>query len=247
MHFLRRSFLFGAGALAAAPLLKTAAPRPAFADELDYSATLTYPYAVPPLAYAYDVNEPAIDAMTMQIHHDKHHAAYVSNLNASLKDHPDWQGKPLQDLLAHVADLPDAIRTTVRNNAGGHANHTMYWQILGGKGGEPDGDLAAAIARDFGSFARLQEDFNKAGAKVFGSGWAMVLADARRQALARHAPQSGFSATRGQARAFRQRRLGACLLPENTKTGARTISPPGGASSAGRASPLATQRRRRAR
>ena len=177
IHFLRRSFLFGAGALAAAPLLKTAVTQPAFADEIDYGAKLTYPFAVPALAYAYDANEPAIDAMTMQIHHDKHHAAYVNNLNAALKDQPDWQAKPLQDVLAHVADLPEAIRTTVRNNAGGHANHTMFWQILGGKGGEPDGDLAAAIARDFGSFAKLQEDFNKAGAKVFGSGWAMVLVD----------------------------------------------------------------------
>ena len=177
IHFLRRSFLFGAGALAAAPLLKTAATQPAFADEIDYGAKLTYPFAVPALPFAYDANEPAIDALTMQIHHDKHHAADVNNLNAALKDQPDLQAKSLPDLLAHVADLPESIRTAVRNNAGGHANHTMFWQILGGKGGEPDGDLAAAIARDFGSFAKLQEDFNKAGAKVFGSGWAMVLVD----------------------------------------------------------------------
>jgi len=90
-----------------------------------------------------------------------------------LKDQPDFHAKPLQDLLAHSSDLPETIRTAVRNNAGGHANHTMFWQIMGGKGGEPDGDLAAAITRDFGGFAKMREDFNKAALRMFGSGWAM--------------------------------------------------------------------------
>ena len=147
------------------------------AQEIDVNAVLTYPYAVPPLPYGYDANEPAIDTQTMQLHHDKHHAAYVNNLNAALKDHAELQAKPLDDLIAHLADAPEDIRTVIRNNAGGHANHTMFWQAMGGKGGEPDGELAAAIARDFGSFAKLQEDFNKTAARVFGSGWAMVLAD----------------------------------------------------------------------
>jgi superoxide dismutase, Fe-Mn family len=113
----------------------------------------------------------------MQLHHDKHHAAYVNNLNAALKDHPMLQTRPLEELLANIADVPEEIRTTVRNNAGGHANHSMFWEIMGGKGGEPDGDLGAAIARDFTSFAKLRGDFNQAAARVFGSGWAMVLVD----------------------------------------------------------------------
>ena len=90
----------------------------------------------------------------MQLHHDKHHAAYVSNLNAALKDHADLQAKPLPELLAHLSDAPEDIRTAVRNNAGGHANHTMFWQVMGGKGGAPDGDLAAAIARDLCAASR---------------------------------------------------------------------------------------------
>ncbi len=177
INLFRRTFLFGTGALALAPLLKAAVVQSASVEEINFGAVLTYPYVVPPLPYPYDANEPAIDAQTMQLHHDKHHAAYVNNLNAALKDHADLQAKPLHELIAHLADAPEDIRTVLRNNAGGHANHTMFWQVMGGRGGEPDGELAAAIARDFGSFAKLQEDFNKAAARVFGSGWAMVLVD----------------------------------------------------------------------
>ena len=173
----RRSFLFGAGALAAAPFVKSAAAQSTLKAAIVNDAAPKYPFVVPPLPYAYDANEPAIDTLTMQLHHDKHHAAYVSNLNAALKDHVDLQAKPLPELLANLSDVPEDIRTIVRNNAGGHANHTMFWQVIGGKGGEPDGDLAGAIARDFGGFAKLKEDFNKAAARVFGSGWAMVLVD----------------------------------------------------------------------
>jgi Fe-Mn family superoxide dismutase len=113
----------------------------------------------------------------MELHHDKHHAAYVANLNAAMKDHPQVAAMPLSQMLAKLGELPEAIRGTVRNNGGGHANHSMFWPIMGGKGGEPTGDLAAAITRDFGSFAQLKEGFNKAGAGQFGSGWAMVLVD----------------------------------------------------------------------
>jgi Fe-Mn family superoxide dismutase len=173
----RRTFLIGAGALAMTQLFKTAAAQTTPTEPMNLGATLTYPYTVPP-PYGYDANKPAIDTQTMQLHHDKHHAAYVNNLNAALKDQPDFQTKALPELLAHLGDLPEAIRMVVRNNAGGHANHTMFWQVMGGKGGEPDSDLAAAITRDFGSFAKLREDFNKAAASVFGSGWAIVLADA---------------------------------------------------------------------
>jgi Fe-Mn family superoxide dismutase len=136
-----------------------------------------HPYVVPALPYGYDANEPAIDALTMQLHHDKHHAAYVNNLNAALKDHPELQTQSLAELLAHVAEVPETIRAAVRNNGGGHANHTMFWQILGGSGGEPDGELKATIARDFGSLEKLRADFNQTALKVFGSGWAMVLVD----------------------------------------------------------------------
>ena len=147
------------------------------AAEINPTAALTYPYAVPPLPYDYNANEPAIDTLTMQFHHDKHHAAYVNNLNTALKDHPELQQHALADLLARLDDVPEAIRATVRNNAGGHANHTMFWQVLGGKGGEPTDDVKAAIERDFGSLDKLRADLDQAALKVFGSGWAMVLVD----------------------------------------------------------------------
>jgi Fe-Mn family superoxide dismutase len=173
----RRAFLLGASALATAASLKVAVPGPARADEIDLNAKLTYPFSVPALPYAYNTNEPAIDALTMQLHHEKHHAAYVNNLNAALKDSIEFHDRPLHELLAHLADLPETIRATVRNNAGGHANHSMFWQLMGGKGGKAEGELAAAITRDFGSLEKLQADFNQAAARVFGSGWAMVVVD----------------------------------------------------------------------
>ena len=172
IELARRSLLIATGLLAARPLLRVA-----MAAEVNPTTAVVYPYAVPPLPYDYNANEPTIDTLTMQLHHDKHHAAYVSNLNSALKDHPELQTRPLADLLARLDDVPEAIRATVRNNAGGHANHTMFWQILGGKGGEPTGDVKAAIDRDFGSMDKLRADFNQAALKVFGSGWAMVLVD----------------------------------------------------------------------
>jgi superoxide dismutase, Fe-Mn family len=176
IDLFRRKLLFGIGALSAASAM-TASSTSGRADDASSTVRLSYPYSVPSLPYGYDANEPAIDTLTMQLHHDKHHAAYVNNLNAALKDSPDLQAKPLHELLANLSEIPEAIRTTVRNNGGGHANHTMFWQIMGGKGGEPDGDLAMAIARDFGSFTKLQADFNQAATRVFGSGWAMLLVD----------------------------------------------------------------------
>ncbi len=176
INLFRRSFLAGSAALLAAPLARASATG-APSQPADLGTGLTYPFAVPALPYAYDANEPAVDAQTMLLHHDKHHAAYVSNLNAALKDHPDQHSVPLQELLLRVGSLPEAIRTVVRNNAGGHANHTMFWQVMGGRGGEPTGEIRAAIARDFGSFDALKTGFNKAAAGVFGSGWAMVIVD----------------------------------------------------------------------
>ncbi len=132
------------------------------------------PFTLPPLAYAFDANEPHIDATTMMIHHDRHHAAYVANMNAAAKDYPQLADQPLQTLLARLSDVPEAVRTAVRNSGGGHANHTMFWTIMGGKSGAPTGELAAAITREFGGLAQLQTAFNRAGAGQFGSGWVFV-------------------------------------------------------------------------
>jgi Fe-Mn family superoxide dismutase len=132
-------------------------------------------YTVPPLPYDFGALEPHIDAKTMEIHHDKHHAAYVNNLNAALKDHPELQGKPIEELMADLNAIPEAIRTAVRNNGGGHANHTFFWEIIGpGGGGEPKGALADAISAELGGFAAFKEAFNKAAATRFGSGWAWL-------------------------------------------------------------------------
>jgi superoxide dismutase, Fe-Mn family len=173
----RRTFLYGsAAAVASSQSLGQAFAQGAGAPS-DLIARLTYPFSVPALPYTYEANEPSIDAQTMRIHHDKHHLAYVSNLNAALKDHPELQSATLQELLVTIQTVPEKIRTVVRNNAGGHANHTMFWQVMGGKGGEPSGALAAAIQRDFRSFEKLKEDLNRVAAGVFGSGWALVLTD----------------------------------------------------------------------
>ncbi|OJW24633.1 MAG: superoxide dismutase [Planctomycetales bacterium 71-10] len=132
-------------------------------------------YTVPPLPYDFGALEPHIDAKTMEIHHDKHHAAYVNNLNAALKDHPQLQGKPIEELIADLGAIPEAIRTAVRNNGGGHANHSFFWEIIGpGGGGEPKGALADAITSELGGFAAFKEAFNKAATTRFGSGWAWL-------------------------------------------------------------------------
>lgn len=132
------------------------------------------PFSLAPLPYAADANEPHIDAQTMTIHHGRHHQAYVTNLNAALMNYPQVVALGLTGMVAKLQELPDAIRGAVRNNGGGHVNHTMFWQVMGGKGGPPTGDVAAAIDRDFGSFDKLKEAFNRAGLTQFGSGWAMV-------------------------------------------------------------------------
>lgn len=135
-------------------------------------------YELPPLPYAFDALEPHIDAQTMQIHHDRHHAAYINNANAALEGHPDLQAKDVLDLLRHLDTVPESIRTTLRNNAGGHANHSLFWTILGpGKGGTPSGALAEGIRSTFGSFDAFKEQFAKAAAGRFGSGWAWLVVD----------------------------------------------------------------------
>jgi Fe-Mn family superoxide dismutase len=134
-------------------------------------------HQVPPLPYPFDALEPHIDARTMEIHHDKHHAAYVSKLNGALEGHPDLQSKPVEELLRGLDRLPEAIRTVVRNHGGGHANHSLFWQIMGPHaGGTPGGDLGAAIGRDFGGFEAFKEKLTNAAANQFGSGWGWLVA-----------------------------------------------------------------------
>jgi len=135
------------------------------------------PFTLPALPYAADALEPHIDKMTMEIHHGKHHQAYVTNLNKALESAPELAGKSLEELLANnCAIVPEAIRTAVRNNGGGHANHSMFWTIMGPrKGGMPVGNLAQAIAGSFGSFDAFKEKFGAAAAGRFGSGWAWLL------------------------------------------------------------------------
>ena len=129
-----------------------------------------------PLPYAFDALEPHIDKQTMEIHHGKHHAAYVNNLNAALEKHPELAGKSAEDLIKDLNAVPEAIRTAVRNNGGGHVNHTMFWQIMGpGAGGAPSGKLGDAINSAFGSFDAFKDMIQKAGATRFGSGWAWLV------------------------------------------------------------------------
>ncbi len=135
-------------------------------------------FQTPALPYATDALEPHIDAKTMTVHHDGHHVAYTNNLNAALEKHADLQAKSVEEILAHINEVPEEIRVTVRNNGGGHANHTLFWPLLSPNGGgEPTGALAAAINHSFGSFAKFKEDFTKAAATRFGSGWAWLVLD----------------------------------------------------------------------
>jgi superoxide dismutase, Fe-Mn family len=133
-------------------------------------------HSVPPLPYDYNALEPHIDEQTMRIHHDKHHAAYVNNLNAALEKHPELAGKSVEDLVKGINTVPEDIRTAVRNNGGGHINHTMFWEIMGpGKGGEPTGRIGDAIKSSFGDFEKFKTQMNDAGVKRFGSGWSWLV------------------------------------------------------------------------
>ena len=132
-------------------------------------------FTVPPLPYSFDALEPYIDAKTMEIHHDKHHAAYVTNLNKALEGHADLQKLSVEEIISHLDRVPENVRTAVRNNGGGHANHSLFWKIMKkGGGGEPKGELADAIKSTFGSFADFKTKFNQAATTRFGSGWAWL-------------------------------------------------------------------------
>ena len=133
-------------------------------------------HQLPPLPYDFGALEPHIDAQTMQIHHDKHHGTYVTNLNAAVEKHPELGSKSAEDLIKNLNAVPEDVRTAVRNNGGGHVNHSMFWQIMAPKaGGEPSGKVGDAIKQTFGSFAEFQTKFNDAGTKRFGSGWVWLV------------------------------------------------------------------------
>ena len=141
-------------------------------------------HTLPQLPYAFDALEPHIDAQTMQIHHGKHHQAYVNNLNAALEAHPDLQAKSVEDLIKDLNALPEAIRTAVRNNGGGHANHTLFWTLMApNAGGAPTGKAADAITGAFGSFDTFKEQFAKAATTRFGSGWAWLVSSSGKLAI----------------------------------------------------------------
>ena len=134
------------------------------------------PFQLPALPYAFDALEPHIDAKTMEIHHDKHHATYVNKLNEALANHPELQSKSLEELLLGIEEVPEEIRNAVRNHGGGHANHSLFWQVMGpGGGGTPSGELADAIQQAFTTFDNFKQQMNNAAANLFGSGWAWLV------------------------------------------------------------------------
>jgi superoxide dismutase, Fe-Mn family len=160
-----------AAAVCATPILRTAVAQPA-------SPSAGGPFTLEPLPYASDALEPHIDAQTMEIHHGKHHAAYVSNLNKALAEVPELSRRGLEGLLRGLDDVPEKIRTTVRNNGGGHYNHQLFWRMMKkGGGGEPKGELAKAIEKRFGSFNSFKDEFARAALGQFGSGWAWLVWD----------------------------------------------------------------------
>ncbi|HEV7881359.1 superoxide dismutase [Bradyrhizobium sp.] len=177
MSSLSRRHLFGAaaGVIAAAAAPRVFAQAPAAPAPAPAAAPApTGPFTLPPLTYPFNALEPHIDAKTMEIHHDRHHAAYVANLNTIAKANPQIGTSAVQDVLGNLNALNDDIKFAVRNNLGGHANHTMFWEIMAPGGGKPEGELQTAIDKDLGGMDKFQTDFNAAGGRQFGSGWVFV-------------------------------------------------------------------------
>ena len=178
-------------------------------------------HQLPPLPYAFDALEPHIDAQTMQIHHGKHHQAYVTNLNAALEKYPELQSKSIEDLLRDISKVPEDIRTAVRNNGGGHMNHSAFWKWMApNAGGAPTGALGDAIKSAFGSFDGFKEQMTKAGVTRFGSGWAWLI-ETERQAQHRELGEPGSADHGRQEGGPRRRRVGARLLPQVSEPPAR--------------------------
>jgi Fe-Mn family superoxide dismutase len=176
----------GSASLSAAePSSQTAAPRKGA-------------FSLPSLAYPYNALEPHIDSRTMEIHHTRHHAAYVTNLNAALAAHPALQGRSVEELVRNLNSLPESVRTAVRNHGGGHLNHSLFWQMLSKKGGTPRGEVARAIDGSFASFAKFQEQFTRAAMGVFGSGWAWLTVDPKGQLRIEGTPNQDNPLTQGR-------------------------------------------------
>jgi Fe-Mn family superoxide dismutase len=181
MELTRRDLLKTTATVAAAMAVPNLLPtNTARAADAPTTAPALAPtgFTLPPLPYAYDALEPAIDATTMHLHHDKHHAAYIANLNKALVGHPELLAKDPITLIQQIDQVPAPLRQPVINNGGGHVNHSLFWQMMAPKaGGDPNGPVADAITKSFGSFADLQKSMNDAAAKRFGSGWAWLVAD----------------------------------------------------------------------
>lgn len=176
MTLSRRSFVYLLGASVGAVTIGACKASGDNVGGTDVAQSTTNYVELPPLPYAYDALEPHIDARTMQFHHDKHHAAYVTNLNAAIAKYPQLKTQSLKSLLKDINTVPKDIRTVVRNNGGGHDNHSMFWSIMKPNGGgEPTGAIASAIQQSFGSFENFKQQFNAAGTKRFGSGWVWLV------------------------------------------------------------------------
>jgi len=157
----------------ALPMARAANTSPA-----DKAPAATGPFVLPPLPYPFDALEPYLDARTMEIHHDKHHAGYVANLNKAVAPYPELQKKSVEELLANLDAVPESLRLAVRNQGGGHYNHSLFWQMLKKDGGAPEGGLGPAIEKSFGGVGGFKEKFAEAAGKVFGSGWAWLVVEA---------------------------------------------------------------------
>ncbi len=178
MSINRRTALVQMGAVATAALIAETLPAEAFPTGQAASAQAappSGPFKLPDLPYAYDALEPSFDAATMHLHHDKHHQAYVNNLNIAVAAHPELNGKTVEELVINLNSWPEAARTAVRNQGGGHANHSFWWPTLGKGGAAPSGELAKAIDAKFGSFSAFQDKLTAASMSVFGSGWAWLV------------------------------------------------------------------------
>ena len=174
----RRTVLKHLGGAASAVLLTDSIPAVGLPSEqaaATPAAPPSGPFVLPPLPYAYDALEPNFDATTMHLHHDKHHQTYVNNLNTAVAAHPELAGKSIEDLITNLGALPDSARTAIRNNGGGHFNHSFWWPTLGKGGAAPTGELAKAIDAKFGSLAAFQDKLTAAALSVFGSGWAWLV------------------------------------------------------------------------
>ena len=180
-------------------------------------------YELPPLPYDFDALEPHIDARTMEIHHDRHHATYVTNVNNALADQPELAAMSVEDLIADLASVPDAIRMAVRNNGGGHANHSLFWTLLSADGGgAPSGRLASAIDASFGGFEAFQAEFAQAATTRFGSGWAWLVKGSAGSLSVSSTPNQDSPIMDGAGTLILGLgRVGACLLPQLPKPAPR--------------------------